>query len=221
LAINAVGARNLALACKRIDGVLMHVSTDYVFDGGKGEPYVEGDNPQPLNAYGISKLAGEHFVGATTEKHFVVRTSGLYGKSPCRAKGGLNFIELMLKLARERGEVRVVDSEFVTPTSTAELAQQLVRLGRSKAYGLYHATAEGSCSWYEFAREIFALTGSKVQLHVASPDEFPAKVPRPRYSVLENRALKRRGQNVFKPWQDGLREYLENRIATASPQVSR
>jgi len=211
LAINAIGARNLALASRSIEGILMHLSTDYVFDGGKGEPYVEDDNPRPLNAYGISKLAGEHFVRATTERHFVVRTSGLYGKNPCRAKGGLNFIELMLKLARERGEVKVVDSEFVTPTSTAELAQQLVRLSRSKAYGLYHATAEGSCSWFEFAREIFALTGTEVRLQAAAPSEFPAKVPRPRYSVLENQALKREGVNMFTSWQQGLQGYLSGR----------
>jgi len=219
LAVNAIGARNLAMASRNMGGVLMHVSTDYVFDGNKGKPYVEDDNPIPLSAYGISKLAGEHFVRATTEKHFVVRTSGLYGKSPCRAKGGLNFIELMLKLARERGEVRVVDSEFVTPTSTAELAQQLIRLSRSQTYGLYHATAEGSCSWYEFAREIFSLTGSKVQLHVAGANEFPAKVPRPRYSVLENQALKRQGLNVFKSWQAGLREYLGDRIQSAASAI--
>jgi len=116
--------------------------------------------------------------------------------------------------------VKVVDSEFVTPTSTAELAQQLVRLSRSKAYGLYHATAEGSCSWYEFAREIFSLTGTKVRLQVAAPNEFPAKVPRPQYSVLENQALKRQGLNVFRTWKAGLQEYLGDRIASASLQVS-
>ena len=215
-AINAVGARNLARVSRNLGAVLMHVSTDYVFDGSKGKPYVEDDLPLPLNAYGITKLAGEHFVRSTTEKHFVVRTSGIYGKSPCRAKGGLNFIELMLKLARERGEVRVVDSEFVTPTSTAELAQQLVRLSRSNSYGLYHATAEGSCSWYEFAREIFTLTDTKVKLSVAGPNEFPAKVARPKYSVLENRALKSHNLNAFKPWQDGLQKYLGNRIKSAS-----
>jgi dTDP-4-dehydrorhamnose reductase len=174
----------------------------------------------PLNAYGISKLAGEHFVRATTPRHFVIRTSGLYGKSPCRAKGGLNFIELMLKLARERGEVKVVDGEVVSPTSTAELALQIVRLSRSDSFGLYHATAEGSCSWYEFAREIFALTGTPVRLKVASPDEFPAKVPRPKYSVLENGALKSRGLNVFKPWQDALRTYLGDRVEVSSSQTA-
>jgi dTDP-4-dehydrorhamnose reductase len=217
-AVNALGPRNLALVARDLDAVLLHVSTDYVFDGSKGSPYFEEDEPRPLNAYGITKLAGEHFVRATTAKHFVVRTSGLYGKSPCRAKGGLNFIELMLKLARERGEVWVVDNEFVSPTSTAELAEQLVQLSRSDCYGLYHATAEDSCSWYEFAREIFAVTDTPVRLKVAGPDEFPAKVARPKYSVLENRALKSRSLNAFKPWQDGLRKYLGNRIKSTSAQ---
>jgi len=218
-AVNALGPRNLAIVARDLGAVLMHVSTDYVFDGGKGSPYVEEDNPRPLNAYGITKLAGEHFVRATTEKQFVIRTSGLYGKSPCRAKGGLNFIELMLKLAKERGEVRVVDSEVVTPTSTAELAQQMVQLSRSDCYGLYHATAEGSCSWYEFAREIFTVTDTAVRLKVAAPGEFPAKVARPKYSVLENRALKSRGLNMFRPWQDALHKYLGNRLKSASPQI--
>jgi len=218
-AINAIGARNLAQVSRGLGAVLMHVSTDYVFDGSKMAPYVEEDNPLPLNAYGITKLAGEHFVRATTDKYFVIRTSGLYGKSPCRAKGGLNFIELMLKLARERGEVKVVDSEFVTPTSTSELAQQIVRLSRSNSYGLYHATAEGSCSWYEFAREIFAVTNTPVRLKVAGPNEFPAKVPRPRYSVLENQALKKHGLNIFKPWQEGLQNYLKQRAEGSSQSV--
>ena len=126
----------------------------------------------------------------------------------------------MLRLARERGEVKVVDSEFVTPTSTSELAQQIVRLSRSNSYGLYHATAEGSCSWYEFAREIFAMTNTPVRLNVAGPYEFPAKVPRPKYSVLENAALTSRGLNTFEPWKVGLHIYLGNRIKSASTQMS-
>ena len=207
-AVNAIGPRNLALAAREFDAVLVHVSTDYVFDGRQATPYRETDVPRPLNAYGTTKLAGEHFVQATTEKHFVVRTSGLYGKQPCRGKGGLNFVELMLKLGRERGTVRVVDSERVSPTSTEDLARQIVALSRSKSYGLYHATAEGSCSWFEFAREIFSATGTRVNLQVASANEFPAKVPRPSYSVLENQALKTLGLNLLKPWQEALQEYL-------------
>jgi dTDP-4-dehydrorhamnose reductase len=103
-----------------------------------------------------------------------------------------------------------VDSEIVTPTSTFELARQMVVLSRSNCYGLFHATAEGSCSWYEFAREIFTMTDTGVTLKIASPDEFPVKVPRPEYSVLENRSLKSHGLNSFSPWRDGLREYLGN-----------
>jgi dTDP-4-dehydrorhamnose reductase len=215
--VNALGPRNLAMVARDLSAVLIHVSTDYVFDGSKASPYTEADNPQPLSAYGVTKLAGEHFVRATIPRHFIVRTSGLYGKSPCRAKGGLNFIDLMLKLAKERGEVRVVDSEIVSPTSTAELAQQMVQLSRSDCYGLYHATAEGSCSWYEFAREIFTIADVSVRLKVAAPGEFPAKVARPTYSVLENRALKSRGLNVFRPWRDALHEYLGNRTKSHCP----
>jgi len=207
-AVNALGARNIARVARDLGAVLIHISTDYVFDGSKRNPYEETDCPRPLNVYGNTKLAGEYFVRCGVDKHFVVRTSGLYGKSPCRAKGGRNFVELMLKLAKDRGEVKVVDSEWVTPTCTRELARQIVALSRSDAYGLYHATAEGACSWYEFAREIFAITHTPVSLKVAGANEFPAKVPRPAYSVLDNRALKLQGLNVFATWQDGLREYL-------------
>jgi len=207
-AVNAVGARNLALVVQELGAILMHISTDYVFDGAKGRPYEESDLPNPLNVYGNTKLSGEHFVRSTTDKYFVLRTSAIYGRSPCRAKGGLNFIELMLKLATERSEVRVVDNEVVSPTSTVDLASQMVALSRSDFYGLYHASAEGSCSWHQFAREIFALTNTKVNLQVAGPNDFPAKVPRPKYSVLENRGLKNYNVNVFRPWQEGVREYL-------------
>jgi dTDP-4-dehydrorhamnose reductase len=218
-AMNALGPRTLAVAARDLGAAVMHVSTDYVFDGKKGSPYVEEDNPLPLSVYGTTKLAGEHFVRTTSARHYVIRTSALYGKNPCRAKGGLNFVELMLKLAKDRGEVRVVDSEIVTPTSTAELAEQMVRLSHSDCYGLYHATAEGSCSWYEFAREIFDRTSTPVRLRVAGPNEFPAKVPRPAYSVLENRKLKSHGLNMFKPWQDGLQQYLQHQTQS-SPQGS-
>ncbi len=207
-AVNALGARNLAAITKSINATLLHLSTDYVFDGAKNQPYVETDLPLPLNVYGNSKLAGEYFVQADNPKHFIVRTSALYGQHPCRAKGGLNFVELMLKLARERGKVRVVDSEMVSPTSTAELARQIVTLSRSEAYGLYHATGEGACSWYEFAAEIFRETRTKVDLQIAAPGEFAIKVPRPKYSVLENYRLKQLGINQFRPWQEALREYL-------------
>lgn len=207
-AVNAVGARNLAIVTRDLGAILVHVSTDYVFDGKQSEPYVETDVPLPLNVYGNSKLAGEYFVRTLNPKHFVLRTSALYGNHPCRAKGGQNFVDLMLRLAREHGHVRVVDDEYVSPTSTADLASQIVSLSGCDAYGLYHATAEGSCSWYEFAREIFSVAEMDVKLEIASSTEFPSKVPRPRYSVLENRGLKAIGLNSFEPWQSGLRNYV-------------
>lgn len=208
-AVNALGPRNLALVTRDLNAILIQVSTDYVFDGSKASPYVERDAPLPLNVYGNTKLAGEYFVRTLNPKHFVLRTSALYGKYACRGKGGLNFVDLMLKLARERGKVRVVDDEFVTPTSTADLARQIVAVSQCEAFGLYHATAEESCSWYEFAKEIFELTKTDVRLEAATPGEFPAKVPRPSYSVLENQALKSRGMNLFRTWREGLRDYLE------------
>ena len=210
--VNALGARALALAADAAKARLVHISTDYVFSGGKMEPYLESDCPMPLNAYGNSKLAGELFVRALAEKHYVVRVSGLYGKNPCLEKGGLNFVDLMLKLARERKEVRVVDDEVLTPTATRAVARQILKMLKGNAEnGLYHATAEGSCSWFEFAREIFRLSNSPVILHKAAPGEFPAKVPRPKYSVLENANLKRQGLNSMAPWQDALKDYLKEK----------
>jgi dTDP-4-dehydrorhamnose reductase len=207
-AVNAIGARNLAVVTRELAMVLVHISTDYVFDGGKGQPYHEGDVPLPLNIYGNSKLAGEHLVRTVNPRHFVLRTSALYGKHPCRAKGGQNFVDLMLRLGRERGKVRVVDTEFVSPTSTSDLAQQVVALSGCDAFGLYHATGEGSCSWYEYAKEIYSLANMNAKVEVASSSEFPAKVARPHYSVLENRALNQLGLNKFRPWQEALAAYL-------------
>jgi dTDP-4-dehydrorhamnose reductase len=215
-AVNAVGARNLAVVTQDLGAVLVHVSTDYVFDGRKGSPYTEADLPRPLNVYGNSKLAGEHFVRTGNEKHIILRTSALYGRQPCRAKGGSNFVELMLRLGRERGEVRVVASERVSPTSTRDLARQIVALRAAGARGLFHATAEGSCTWHEFACAIFAAAGLPVRCLAAGPDEFPAKVPRPLYSVLENAKLKQAGLNQFRHWGEGVHAYLEQTRAAVA-----
>jgi dTDP-4-dehydrorhamnose reductase len=214
-AANAIGAKNVAEWAQRAGATVAYISTDYVFDGKKAAPYLESDIAAPLNAYGITKLAGEHYTAALAEKHFVLRVSAIYGHQPCRAKGGLNFIELMLKLSRERDKLRVVDDEFVTPTPTVQIADQLVVLSRSNNYGLYHGTAEGSCSWYEFASEIFRATDTKICLEKAGPGEFPTKVPRPKYSVLENSALKANQMNVFTHWRDGLEGYLNARAQLA------
>src|SRR5437016_5508412 len=209
--VNAIGARNVAQITASLDSKLLHISTDYVFDGMKSSPYIEEDPPRPLNAYGNSKLAGEHFVRCTNPRHFVVRVSGIYGQHPCRAKAGFNFVEMMLKFAREREELRVVDDQRVTPTPTVEIAHQLTLLSKTDDYGIYHATSEGSCTWYEFACAIFDLTGAKVRLEKARPGDFPTKARRPQNSALENAALKARSLNVFTHWRTGLENYLSRR----------
>ena len=206
-AVNAIGSRNLALASKELDHYLLHISTDYVFDGLKAAPYVESDDPMPLNVYATSKLAGEYHVRTIAPKSLVMRVSGIYGKAPCRVKG-YNFVELMLKLAVERDELKVVDDETLTPTSTVAIAKQIVHISDKQAYGLCHATAEGSCTWYAFARKIFEIRGMEVNLNIAAPGDFPITVNRPTYSVLENKFLKDNGLNIMGEWEEQLEEYL-------------
>jgi len=207
--VNAVGARNVATICNETDAVLMHISTDYVFDGVKKAPYIESDRPVPLNVYANTKLSGEHFVEAIAEKFYIPRVSGIYGKTPCIGKGGKNFVELMLWLSQNKPEVRVVDDEFLTPTSTVEVSRQLVKIiNEQPEFGLYHCTAEGSCSWYDFAKEIFDITKPNIKFNKALPGEFKIEVKRPTYSVLENKHLNDLGINVFRHWKEGLREYL-------------
>jgi len=210
-AVNAVGAWNVARVCADIDACLVHISTDYVFDGGKRNPYLESDLPHPLNVYGVSKLAGEHLIRFALERYFIVRTSGLYGIHPCRAKKGENFVDLMLRLARERTELRVVADEVLTPTYTLDLIHQIEVLVQTEHYGLYHITNSGQCSWYEFARAIFDLTGTSVNLKPSTAGEFPRPIKRPAYSVLENRALQEIGLDIMRPWQEALQAYLNQR----------
>lgn len=210
--VNALGSKYLAEICNKLDAALMHISTDYVFDGVKKAPYVETDRPVPLNVYANTKLSGEHYVESIAKKYQILRVSGIYGYSPCIGKGGRNFVEMMIRLSNERPEVRVVDDEILTPTSTVDIARQIVKLIESDVpNGIYHCTAEGSCSWYEFAKEIFDYTKPDIKFNKANPGEFAIKVNRPTYSVLENKALKDHGINVMRPWKEGLREYLEKR----------
>ncbi len=210
-AINGEGARNVALQAQDLGAALIHVSTDYVFDGAATTPYTEADCPRPLNVYGTTKLCGEHFVRALCERHLVVRVSGLFGDAPCRAKGGLNFVDLMLHLARNRGAVRVVDDERVSPTTCRSVADNLVPLGESGATGVFHMTSQGECTWYEFAARIFELAKVEVQLDRADPGEFASVVARPAYSVLDNAALRAADLDRMPHWTDALGWYLGER----------
>jgi dTDP-4-dehydrorhamnose reductase len=209
-AVNAAGARNLAIACNRCGARLVHISTDYVFGNGGHEPYVETDLPAPLNVYAASKLAGEHLVAAECANHQIFRGAALYGAAPCLAKGGMNFVRLMLHLAATRPEVKVVTDEITTPTYTRALAEQ-IRLAAEKGEpGLYHATCNGACSWYDFAQAIFEETGTKANLLPTTSAAFPSPVKRPSYSVLENKHLQDQSLDIMPHWRDGLRAYLKS-----------
>jgi dTDP-4-dehydrorhamnose reductase len=211
-AVNTLGAHNLALACGAHGTALLHMSTDYVFGGDKAHcaPYVETDTPAPINAYGISKLAGEYFIRYLLDRYFIVRVTGLYGVAGSSGKGG-NFVELMLRLAQEGKPIKVVDDQRLTPTYTVDVARQIAALVETQHYGLYHATSQGDCTWHEFAAEIFRQSGLSPNLSKAKTGDFGEKATRPAYSVLENRALQAIGLDQMRPWQEALAAYLEER----------
>jgi dTDP-4-dehydrorhamnose reductase len=208
--INALAVLNLIRVANDLDATLVHFSTDYVFDGRSQTPYTEMSPPMPLSVYGNSRLAGEYLVSSTAKKHFLIRTCGLYGKGGSRGKGG-NFVETMLRKARSGEPIRVVDDQVLTPTPTRELAQQVAALLPTGQFGLYHATSEGACSWYEFARAIFEISGIGADLSATTSDQYVTPAKRPRYSVLENARLKAIGLNRMKHWREGLEEYLNGR----------
>ena len=211
-AVNTFGVRQLALACRARDAALLHMSSDYVFGGEqtRNTPYIETDTPAPINAYGVSKLAGEQFVRYVLEQYYIFRVTGLYGVAGSSGKGG-NFVELMLRLAREGKDIRVVDDQRMTPTYTVDLAQQIAAVVETGQYGLYHATSQGDCTWYEFAAEIFRQSGLSPNLDRAKTGDFGERATRPAYSVLENKALQQLGLDQMRPWQQALAGYLQER----------
>ncbi|MDH3216220.1 MAG: dTDP-4-dehydrorhamnose reductase [Candidatus Krumholzibacteria bacterium] len=210
--INALGARHVAEASRQVGAALIHISTDYVFDGEKKTPYMEGDATHPLNVYGISKLAGEFYVRNTCPVYYIIRTSGLYGTHKCRGKGQ-NFVETMLKLAKEKESLRIVSDEVLTPTFTEDLARQIDVLVESKPpHGIYHATNDGACSWFDFAKEIFRIAAIEVAVEETTASQWNAPARRPAYSVLENKALKRAGIDAMSHWKDALGRYLSKKI---------
>jgi len=208
--VNSIAVRDLARLASDLDFILVHFSTDYVFDGLKKAPYVEADPPNPLNVYAVSKLAGEFFVRALTEKHFLIRTCGLFGEASSREKG-YNFVDRMIALAEAGKPLRVVDDQWVTPTSTAELAERTSGLIRSDQYGLFHLTSEGQCTWFRFAQELFTLLDKRPLLEPVSSMAFAAKARRPPYSVLENKRAREIGLKDLSSWNDALRAYLEKK----------
>jgi len=211
-AVNVFGVRNLALAARRTGAVLVHFSTDYVFDGSGRTPYVETDLPCPRCLYGVSKLSGEFLLQSIWPKHFVFRVSGLYGYAGSREKGS-NFVEMMIGLARQGKAVRVVKDQVLTPTSTQDVARMVSRLVETDSYGLYHLTNAGACSWYEFTAAIFEYAGLQADLTPVCSAAFPTKARRPEYSVLDNQRLRSLGMADMPHWREALQRYIHGRAA--------
>ncbi|MGH8546451.1 MAG: dTDP-4-dehydrorhamnose reductase [Gammaproteobacteria bacterium] len=205
--VNAVGAFNVARACEQIGAACVYLSTDYVFDGAKNDPYTEEDTPRPLNVYGVSKLSGEQLVRLFCPRHFIVRSSGLYGFAGASGKGG-NFVKSMIHLARENKPIRVVNDQVLSPTYTKDLAQKIKELLTTQVYGLYHITSTGQCSWYDFAQQIFESLDLRPDLQPTTTLSFGLKACRPPYSVLGNRMLNLIGLNSMRSWQEALKSYL-------------
>ena len=204
--INAEAAANVSVAANEISAKVLYPSTDYVFDGSKSEPYLESDEPRPQSIYAQTKLAGEHETAGANPRHYVVRSSWLFGTA------GRNFVETMLSLARDHGEVLVVRDQVGSPTYTAHLADALVRLVDTEAFGLHHLASQGECSWFEFAQEIFSQAGVECRVMSCTTEEFGRRAPRPSYSVL---GTERREALYLPHWKEGLASYLAERPVTA------
>ncbi|GFN32784.1 dTDP-4-dehydrorhamnose reductase [Paenibacillus xylaniclasticus] len=203
--VNAAGTRNVAIAAREAGAKLAYVSTDYVFDGTSTIPYNEYDLPCPRTVYGKSKLAGEQLVSSLHDRYFIVRTSWVYGPY------GANFVKTMLKIGAERGAVKVVHDQLGSPTYTWDLAALLLELVRTEAYGIYHASNSGTCSWYEFAVAIFEEQGMKVETTPCTTDEFPRPAPRPAFSVMDHCSIRVNGLTPMRGWREALVEYLRRK----------
>ena len=203
--VNVIGPRNLAIAARAVGARMIHISTDYVFDGTKQTPYFESDPVCPKSVYGETKAEAEKMVTMFADRFFIFRTAWLYGD-------GKNFVRTMLRLSQDHDEVRVVNDQFGTPTSTAELVKAIDSIMFSRNYGIYHATCEGSCNWAEFAQEIFRLAGKTTKVTGITTAEYNAPANRPAHSILENRMLKAVGGYTFCDWHDAIAQYIKQEL---------
>ncbi|RGS66740.1 dTDP-4-dehydrorhamnose reductase [Roseburia inulinivorans] len=204
--INAIGPRNLSIAASEVNAKMIHVSTDYVFEGNGQKPYTEFDMPNPVSAYGKTKLEGERFVQQFADRYFILRTAWLYGD-------GKNFVKTMLRLAETHDEVSVVCDQLGTPTSAVELAKMIHYLEGTDNYGLFHATCEGDTNWAVFAEEIFKLAGKNVKVNHVTSEQYaqmnPASANRPAYSILDNYMLRLTSEYKMADWKDALQAYMK------------
>jgi dTDP-4-dehydrorhamnose reductase len=199
--VNGIGARNLAIASEETGCPIVHISSDYVFDGTKQGPYDEWDDTNPVSRYGISKLLGERFVMSLTNRFYIIRTSWLYGPN------GRNFVDTVLRLLKEKERLEVVTDQVGAPTFTRDLAAKIREI-IGRGYGTYHVTNSGSCSWYEFAGAIAAKRGSATPINPVTSEQFRRPAKRPANSVLGNTMLRLEGLEPLRPWEEALEEYL-------------
>jgi dTDP-4-dehydrorhamnose reductase len=199
--VNGIGTRNVVMACEAINCPIVYISTDYVFNGNKKEPYNEWDKPNPVNKYGLSKLFGERFVTSLTNRFYIVRTSWLYGRN------GKNFVDSIIKLLSKKKKIDVVNDQVGSPTYTYDLAFKLREL-IGRGYGIYHITNNSQCSWYKFAVEIAKLRGIKAEIRPVTSNEFNRPAKRPAFSVLGNTMLKLEGIKELRHWRSALKDYL-------------
>jgi dTDP-4-dehydrorhamnose reductase len=202
--INSYGTRNVAVVSEAVGAKLVYISTDYVFDGTATTPYNEFALTNPQSVYGKSKLAGEQFVRDLHSKFFIVRTSWVFGKH------GNNFVKTMLKLAKERNELMVVNDQVGCPTYTVDLANCILDLIQTEKYGIYHVSNSGQCSWYEFAKAIFEEAKIKVKVNPCMTKDFPRPAPRPAYSVFQHMALNLNHYRKMRDWREALKVFLSD-----------
>lgn len=201
--INADGTENIARVCKELDLKMIYISTDYVFNGEGTRPWEPDDEREPLNVYGETKYEGELAVEKYLEKYYIVRIAWVFGVN------GKNFIKTMLKLSETHSELNVVNDQIGSPTYTRDLAVLLADMAEREAYGRYHATNEGLCTWYDFAKEIFRQAGKEIVIHPVTSEQFPSKAKRPHNSRLNKDKLEENGFRRLPAWQDALGRYLE------------
>jgi len=205
--VNAIGTQNVALSCQRLGAIMLYVSTDFVFNGNKSEPYLEWDSPNPLSVYGFSKYAGEHFVTGLLNKYYIIRIAWLYGGN------GKNFVKTILRLADEQGKLRIVDDQIGSPTYTIDVARGIERLVESGRYGIYHMVNKGAVSWYEFARKILDLSERHhVMIEPITSEELGRPAIRPAYSALRNLALELTIGDPMRAWEAALGEFIKEKV---------
>jgi len=202
--VNAIGPRNLAMAAEKIGAKLIHISTDYIFSGEGAQPFVEWDTPAPQSIYGKTKALGERYVSEFCSRYFIIRTAWLYGYY------GNNFVKTIMRVAKEQGEIKVVDDQRGNPTNAADLAHHILKLASTEEYGIYHGTGTGECSWYDFATKIVEFANIKAKVNPCTTDEFPRPAKRPAYSSLENMMFKVINGDEFRQWEEALKIFIEN-----------